>query len=118
MASRPEATRPVDAHGSLRVDTPAGQSLDLVADGETLRLELPGWSDVLTVLPNSFRGRTGAARAFADLLAIHGLTLILEAGGRPVVRLGHNVRPSWLARLLGIGANDLRFSNLRLLIRN
>lgn len=117
MASRPDTFRPVDAHGTLRVDTPGGRSLDLVADGETLRLELPGWSDARSVLPRSPFGRARAARFVANLLATHGLTLRLESAGQPVLQLGHNTPPSWLARLFGLGPVNLTISALRRILR-
>jgi hypothetical protein len=117
MASRPEHFRPVDAHGTLRIDTPSGRSLNLVAEGETLRLELPGWADTRGVLPRSLRGRIQAARFVANLLSVHGLTLSLESAGRAVVRLGHNTRASWLARLLRLGPTSVSVPALRLLFQ-
>ncbi|MDJ0812766.1 MAG: hypothetical protein QNJ23_03500 [Woeseiaceae bacterium] len=115
MASKPENSRPVEAHGTLCLDTPGGRSLNLVAEGDTLRLELPGWSDSRSLLPRSLRGRARAVRFVADQLATHELALSLETDGRPVVRLGHDTPPSWLARLLGLGSINLRLSALRLL---
>ena len=43
MASRPEGFRPVEAQGTLSLDTPGGRSVNLVAEGEDLRLEFEGW---------------------------------------------------------------------------
>lgn len=117
MASRPERIRPLDAHGSLRIDTPSGRSLNLVAEGDTLRLELPGWGDARGALPRSLGGRIRAARLLADSLSTHGLTLSLESAGRSVVRFGRNASTSWLARLLGLGSTDLSLSALRHLFR-
>ncbi len=113
MASRPDDIRPVDARGTLSVVTPGGRSLSLVADGETLRLELPGWRDARTALPRSFRGRVRAARLLADHLTRLGLTLRLETSGRAVFSLGHDAQPTWLARLLRLGAADLPVSAVR-----
>lgn len=118
MASKPEALRPIDAHGSLRIDTPSGRSLNLVADGETLRLELPGWADARGALPRSLGGRIRAARLVADALSMHGLTLNLESAGRPVVRFGRDASTGWLARLLRLGATEVSLSSLRLLFKS
>ena len=104
-------------NGTLRIDTPGGRSLNLVADGETLRLELPGWGDTRGVLPRSVRGRVRAARFVADSLSMHGLTLSLESAGQSVVRLGHNTPASWLSRLLGLGPTSISVPALRLLFR-
>jgi hypothetical protein len=118
MAPRPEPLRPLDAHGSLRIDTPSGRSLNLVAQGEMLRLELPGWGDARRVFPVSLRGRIRAVRSIAGLLSAHGLTLSLESAGHLVARLGHNTSANWLARLLGLGPVNLPVSNIRRLFRN
>ncbi len=113
MASRPDDIRFVDAHGTLSVVTPGGRPLSLVADGETLRLELPGWGDARTALPRSFRRRAQAARFLSEQLAKLGLTLYLEAPGRTSIAVGYNARPTWLARLLGLGAVHLPLSAVR-----
>jgi len=117
MAHRPELFRPVGAEGSLRLDTPSGQSLNLVADGQELRLDMPRWADARAALPRSFRARRRTIRFVARTLATHGLTLSLESAGNPVMRLGHNTSPSWLARLLGLGLAHIPVSALRLLFR-
>jgi len=117
MAPRPEDVRPVDAHGTVRVDTPAGRPLDLVADGENIRLELPGWRAARELMPRSFRGRRRSLHVLAKLFSAHGLTLSLESGGRPVLSLGHNVSPSWLARLLGLAPANIPVSAIGVLFR-
>lgn len=117
MASRPEDFRPVDAHGTVRVDTPAGRPLDLVADGGNLRLALPDWGAARELMPRSFRGRRRALQVLATLLAGHGLTFSLESGGKPVLRLGYNTSPSWLARLLGLAPADIPVSAIGVLFR-
>ena len=117
MAPRPEVFRPVDAEGTLRLDTPSGRSLKLVADGTNLRLDVPRWADARVMLPRSFRGRRQSIRSIANMFATHGLTLSLESAGKPVLRIGHNTAPSWLARLLGLAPAYIPVSALRLLFR-
>jgi hypothetical protein len=117
MASRPESYRPIEAHGTLHLDTPGGGSLDLVANGEELRLALPDLREALAVMPRSLRGRRRALHFFASLLATHGLALSVEAAGRPVLRVGHRVTPSWLARLLGLAPAFIPLSAIGLLLR-
>ena len=117
MAPRPEDVRPVDAHGTVRVDTPAGRSLEAVADGDNIRLELPGWRTAREFMPRSFRGRRRALHLFANLFATHGLTFTLESGGKPMLRLGHDVPPSWLARLLGLAPAYVPVSAIGVLFR-
>ena len=117
MASRPDTCRPVEARGSLRLDTPGGRSLDLVANGAALHLAVPDLQEARTIMPRSFRDRRRALRFVARLLATHGLTLSLEAGGRPVLRVGHDITPSWLARLLGLAPAYVPVSAIGLLFR-
>ena len=117
MAPRPEDVRPVDAHGTVRLETPAGRSLDLLADGENIRLELPGWRTVRELMPRSFRGRRRALHLLANLFATHGLTFSLESGGKLILRFGHNVPPSWLARLLGLAPAYVPVSAIGALLR-
>lgn len=50
MASRPEGYRPVEALGTLRLETPGGPSLDLVAGGRELRLDLPDLREVRAIM--------------------------------------------------------------------
>ena len=117
MAPRPEGFRPVDAEGTLRLYTPSGQSLNLVADGRNLRLDVPRWVDAWGMLPRSLSGRKRAMRFVAHTLATHGLTLSLDSRSKSVLRLGHNIAPSWLARLLGLAPAYIPVSALRLLFR-
>lgn len=117
MAFRPETCRPIEAHGALRLDTPGGRSLDLVAHGEELRLELQDLREARTFMPRTLRDRRRALRLFASQLAAHGLVFKLEAGGKPVLRVGHRVTPSWLARLLGLAPAYVPVSVIGLLFR-
>lgn len=117
MASRPEGYRPVAAHGTLRLDTPSGRSLDLVANGVELRLALPDLQEARAIMPRSLRARRRALRFFASMLATHGLAFSLEARGKPLLRVGHRVTPSWLARVLGLAPAYIPLSAIGLLFR-
>jgi hypothetical protein len=117
MASRPEAVRPVDAHGTVRLDTPGGRTLNLVADGENLRLELSGWRAARELMPRSFRGRRRSLQGLADLFATHGLTFNLESGGKPLLRLGHGAQANWFARLLGLAPAQVPVSAIGFLFK-
>ena len=116
MASRPEARRPIDAQGMLRIDTPDGRSLSLAAGGETLRLEAPGRPELWALLRSPL-GRRECLRVLANMFATHGLTLSLESRGKPILRLGHNVAPSWLARILGFSPAYIPVSAIGVLVR-
>ena len=96
------ALMPVDAQGSLRIAGPTGRSLALRAEGDTLRLELPGWPEARAMLPRSFALRGRALGHVSRALSAYGLTLSLESAGKPVCQIGQNVRPTWLARLIGL----------------
>ena len=117
MASRPEACLPVEVRGALRLDAPTGRSLELMADSNTLRLDLPGWPEARAMIPRSFGTRARTVRQLATVLTSYGLTLSLESAGKPVFRLGCNVRPSWLARLAGLAPARIPLSAIRMLFR-
>jgi hypothetical protein len=101
----------------LRLDTPGGRSLNLRARGDELRLELPELRELRTIVPRTFRGRGRAIGLFANVLRTHGLRLSLESGGRLIIRFGHGVAPSWLARLLGLSPAYVPLSAVGLLFR-
>lgn len=113
MAPRPEVFLPVEAHGILRLDAPTGQALDLEAAGDTLRIDLPGLREARAIMPLSLRESRRALRFLANMLSMAGLTLRVESAGKPVLRLGSVGKPSWLARLLGLGPTRIPFSAIR-----
>lgn len=115
MASRPE--RPVAAEGTLRFDTPSGRSINMVADGESLRVEMPSLGDARTLWPRSYSDRKRAMHSIANVFAMHGLTISVESAGKSVLRLGHNASPSLLARVLGLAPAYIPFSAIRVLFR-
>lgn len=108
---------PVDARGTLRIDAPTGRSLDLLADGDTLRLELPGWPEARAMMPRSFSGRARALERLGRLLNELGLVLSLESAGNPVLRLGHGVSANWLGRLFGGASANISLSAISLIFR-
>jgi hypothetical protein len=116
MAPRPDTFRPVDAYGTVRIDAPGGRAFDLVADGENLRLTLPDIQSAGDISPPSFRARRRTLRSLASALATHGLTLRLEADGKPLLWLGLNASPSWLARLFRLGPVYVPFSTIRAIL--
>ena len=118
MAPRRSEFRPIEAQGNLRFDTADGHSLNLVADGENLRLDLPGWREARAVAPRSFRGRKQVLGLLAKGLATHGLTLSVESAGKPVMRLGYETSPNWLSRLLGLAPAYVPVSAIRMIFRS
>ena len=117
MASQPEPTLPIEAHGIVRLESPTGRSFDLVADGAAMNADLPGWSDIRSAIPSTFRARSRSIHALAGILSTTGLTLILNAGGVPVFKIGRGIKPNWLSRLLRLAPAYVSLSALRLLFR-
>jgi hypothetical protein len=106
---------PIEAHGHVRLESPGGRSLNVVADGSTLHLELSGRSDLRSLMPRSLSASRRAVRHANRVLTALGLMVSLESGGRPVFQLGADVRPSLLARLIGLAPARIPFSAIRLL---
>lgn len=114
---RPDVSLPVEAQGTLRLDAPTGRSLELVADGTILRLDLPGWAELRTMIPRSFGARARAIRSLANLLDAFCLELSLEYAGKPFFGLGHNADSNWLARVLGLAPAHISLSAIRLFVK-
>jgi hypothetical protein len=103
---------PLEARGTMRLDPPVGRSLAMVAEGSRLRIALPSFRETRALFPYTAGLRGRALRVLDTGLAAHGLTLSFEAAGRPVVLLGHNAPPNWLARLMGLGSARVFFPSL------
>lgn len=116
-ASRPDIFLPVEAQGHLRLDAPSGRSLELVADGDTLRLDVERFRDVRSMIPRSARLRGQSTRTLAAVLSTYGLTLRVVSAGKTVFEIGRQARPSWLARLIGLAPARIPFSAIRFLLR-
>ena len=110
-------TSPLESLGHLRLEAPSGRTLDLVAEGSVLRLDVPGWPELRAFMPQKGTTRSQVLRRVARLLSASGLTLRLESRGRPFVTLGSGVRPNWLSRLLGITPARTSFFAFALLFR-
>ena len=116
-ASRPDLFLPVEAQGSLRLDAPNGRTLELIADGDTLELDVQRFRDIQSMVPRSARLRGQCTRALADTLSIYGLTLRVVSAGKSVFELGRKASPNWLARLLGLAPARVPLSAIALLFR-
>jgi hypothetical protein len=104
-AYRIELSLPVEARGLLRLDPPAGRPLELLAQGATLVLRVPGREELRElVAPLGGAGRwRPVVRLAGRTLCGAGLALRLELAGETVLSLGAEIRPSWLARVLRLG---------------
>lgn len=112
-----EVTSSLETLGHLRLEAPSGRTLNLVAEGSVLRLDVPGWPELRALMPRTGAARSQMLRRVAGVLSASGLTLRLESRGRPFVTLGSGVRSNWLSRLLGIAPARTSFSAFALLLR-
>jgi len=117
MASRPELFLPVEAQGELRLDAPTGRSVGVVADGDVVRVDMPGWRELRAAMPGPARSRRQLVRSMARILKIYGLTLQVESGGTTVASLGRGVSANWLGRLTGLAPAHIPLSAIRFLFR-
>ncbi len=116
-ASRPDISLPVEAQGHLRLDAPSGRTLDLVADGDTLRLDVESFEDIRSMIPRSARLRGQSTRTLGAVLSTYGLTLNVVSAGKSVFEIGRQAEPNWLARLLGLAPARIPLSAIGLLFR-
>lgn len=111
------ANIPVEATGSLQIDTPTGRRVDVVADGSRLHVDMVEWSELDHVGPRSLFARRRAVVRAASLLGALGLYLNVDVSKKQAVRLGADTRPSLVARLLRLGRVDLPFATVVALLR-
>jgi hypothetical protein len=108
---------PVEAQGSLRLDAPTGRAIAVVADGDTVQIDVPGWPELKAMMPGASRSRSQALRLLSDVLRTYGLKIRFESAGRTFLQLGHGTTTTWLARFLGLAPADLRFAAIRVYFR-
>ena len=116
-APAPEACRLIDAEGRLRLEAPSGRRLEFVAEGSALRLDVPTWTELSALVPQTRGTRSRLLRRAGVLLSTHGLTLRVESGGRTCFELGAAIRPNWLSRLLRLAPGRLSLSAIALFLR-
>jgi hypothetical protein len=114
---KPELFMPVEVEGSLHLDGPHGQALDVVADAGQLHLEQAEWSALGSLIPRKWTTCLRVARNLEKGLRALGLTLHVYVDGQPVLRVGHDVAGSWLARLAGLDGTRFTPSLLLYLLR-
>ena len=78
---------------------------------------MPGWAELRQLAPRSlFAQRRALASALRSLRTLR-LALQIDVDGHNAFRLGHGVRTSWLARLLGLASADIRVATVVALLR-
>lgn len=88
----------------MRLDAPSGRVVRLSGYGAGLRLDVPRWKDLTGLGPRSFVARRRLIISTARRLTMLGLSLDISLKGRQLFRLGGDVEPSWLSRVLGLGS--------------
>jgi hypothetical protein len=116
--SRPDITLPIDVRGDVCLVGPSGRQVTLRAAGSELLLAVPGWAELKLLGPRSLLAQRRALAATLRALRTLHLTLRVDVGGQPAFGLGHGVRTSWLARLLGLASADIRFAAVAQLLRS
>lgn len=108
---------PVEAHGQMRLESATGRRVELVAHGDKLVLNVPGWPELRDLMPRSMRARSRTLRTMDRALTTYGLAFSLEFDRKPVFQLGRDIRPSFLAHLLGLAPARITFSFVRLIFQ-
>ena len=96
----------------MRLDGPSGRVVRLSGEGSGLRLDVPRWKDLTGLGPQAFLARRRLIISTAQRLTMLGLSLDIALQGRSLFRLGGDVRPTWLSRVLGLGSVYLPVSAL------
>ncbi len=101
----------------MRLDAPSGRTLDFVADGDALTLDVPTWAELDGLSPTSWTARSSAVQKLSAVLSTCALTLRLTTRGKVFLELGAKVRPNWFARLAGLGPVRLKSPVIGLFFR-
>ncbi len=98
-----EPLLPIEVRGDLRLAAPSGRVVRLSGDSTGLRLDVPRWNDLAGLGPQSFVARRRLIRSAAGQFAMLGLSLDVVLQGQQLLRLGGDVKPTWLSRVLRLG---------------
>lgn len=105
MVPQPEATIAIEVQGSLHLESPGAHTLRIECDGDRLRLRVPSWRAAREAL----KGRSLAHLRGPLLHRLHtalcrtALQVDVLLGQRVVARVGPQIRPTLIARALGLG---------------
>lgn len=116
-ASKPDAGLPIEVHGDLCLDSPSGRKFSLRAEGSRLDLAIPVWKDFHSIGPRSLSGKLRALKTAVRALRKTHLTLHIYIAGQRAVGLGKGVKPTLLARLLGLRSASIPFSSVIRLLK-
>ena len=111
-------TRPVDVLGELSLIGEGGEQLQVEGRGEAIAVTVPNlW--VGRSLARQAAGRAkrqGVINRLQAGLRRVDLTLHVHVAGRPIARLAPHSKATWLSRLLGLGAVELKPAGLLLAV--
>ena len=109
---------PVDIHGGIDLESPAGRSVRLAADGASLRLSVPDWRDLQSMGPRSLLAQRRALARAVQLTSLLNVGLAIDVRNQNVMRIGRGARTSLLVRLLGLRDASISLGNaLRFMLR-
>ena len=109
---------PIEATGSLQVETTGGHKVNLVAAGSRLRADLTDRSALNDVAPRSWNARRKAIARAARVLSVLNLRVDIDVSSEHAIGMGANTRPSLLARILGLGPVHMPIASVAALLRH
>ena len=101
-ASRPDRLLPVDIDGDINLESPAGRTLKLAANGATMHLSVPDWQDLHSLAPSSLLAKRRSLLAATRLLSRLNVGLSIDIAERTIMQIGSGAKTSFIARLLGL----------------
>lgn len=110
----PAARTPLALDGVLSLALEGIPQCALEGRGERLTLRIPRLRFARVLLPGlgTRRARPARVSALAAWLRAADLTLDVELRGRRVASLSRGSRPTWLARVLALGAFEIRLRDV------
>ncbi len=111
-------TRPVDVLGELSLTGGGGEQLQVEGRGDAIAVTLPSvWAGRSLARQAAGRAkRQGVINILQAGLRRADLTIHVHIAGRPIARLAPYSKATWLSRLLGLGAVELKPTGLLLAV--
>lgn len=101
---------PLALDGSLRLQTPQGDLIQVVAEGPFLFVRLANWRcalSILRILPRRQQRRRQLLKLSAALVA-HDITVQASIATHTIATLTSGARAGIISRLLGLGPIEIR----------
>ena len=108
---------PVDIDGDINLESPAGRTMVLAANGALMHLSVPDWQDLHAIGPRSLLAQRRSLLAATRLLSRLNVGLSIDVADRPIMHIGRGAKATLFARLIGLHDTSISFKTALALLR-